>query len=113
MIPLLSILNVVNFAVLIFLSARTFRAYRTIRSRLLLYFSLACFFFSFYWLFGSLSGIIVKDLYNIGVANVLRFVFLYISLLFIIQIPFSLITYKFFGWLFSFLLVVGGIVFIS
>ena len=113
MIPLISILNIVNFVVPILISARTYRAYRTSRSRLLLYFSLASFFFSFYWLFGSSPGIIFTDLYDIGVVNVLRFVFLYMTLIFIVQIPFSLITYKFLGLLFSFLVVVGGILFVS
>ena len=113
MIPLISILNIVNFVVPILISARTYRAYRTSRSRLLLYFSLASFFFSFYWLFGSSPGIIFTDLYDIGIANILRFVFLYMTLLFIVQLPFNLITYKFLGWLFSVLVVVGGIVFMS
>lgn len=112
MIPLVSILNLVNFAVPILLAIRIFKIYQINRSSLLFYFSAACFSFSFYWLLGALPGIVFVDLGIIGVLNIIRFIFLYTALFFIIKIPILLIGRHILGWVFSLLIIIGGILFV-
>ncbi|MEK9175625.1 MAG: hypothetical protein AAB795_03495 [Patescibacteria group bacterium] len=113
MIPLISIVNLINFIIPGILSIRIYKIYKTNKSNLLFYFASACFFFSFYWLMGGLSGIIFNDLNIIGSLHILRFVFLYLALFFIIKIPLGLVEQKFLNFVFPYILIIGGISFIS
>lgn len=112
MIPITSFVNLINFAVPIVLSVRIYKIYKINKSDLLFYFATACFVFSFYWLIGGFSGILVHSLNTIGVLNVIKFVFLYLALFFIVKIPMNLLEQKLLGTLLSIALIACMILFV-
>lgn len=87
MIPIVSLLNVVASSITLLIFLRLWQSYKKSRNTHIWYFSLFYLFASIFLLLISVPGILIFDPIKISFAAAVSYMFLYISLAFIGQIP--------------------------
>ena len=112
MIPIVSVSNLVNAIISAILAGKIYWSYRKRHSRALRAFFLFYAFFTLFFLAGAAPQLFVSSPSQMMVTNTLAYIFLFISLAILCQIPFEFFGSKYVGTLIAFLIAIGTVAFV-